>query len=127
MCIESFFMALSVLISLPVPRPALVVGSSHQGDVEQGSSVTLTCNATLFSTLASVQLMWGTPRVISEDEASRFKTATTDSGLRTKLTISDVRTEDKGVYVCTLKGLDNGHEVTANRSITLSVGKLSIT
>ena len=45
------------------------------------------------------------------------------------LTISDVREEDEGVYVCTLRGLDiNGEPVTVNQSIAISViGKYTVT
>ena len=105
------------------PVPTLAVSSIPQGQVEEGSSVTLTCNATLFSPSNSVQLMWGKPQVINTDTDSRYKISETSSGLNysINITISDVRSEDEGEYVCTLLG--SGSDMNYNKSISLSVGK----
>ena len=103
----------------------LVLSSSTpQGEVEIGSSVVLTCVATLHSELDSVAITWGGPQTISTSDDSKHKIVEESSGLvySSDLTVLDVREEDEGVYVCTVSGVDiNRLQVSANNSTSISV------
>ena len=62
--------------------------------------------------------------MINTNDESKHRIVQTSSGMQhlSNLTVSDVRKEDGGQYVCTLTGLgSNGQQIRTSNSITVGV------
>ena len=114
-----------------VPRPTVTTAVAPADVLLIGSSVVLTCTATLdphVDSLSSVTIAWVGPRPFSGGQDSIVESG---FGLNynSTLTISEVAQEDEGVYACTVRvfGGSNVLGTTVTESTSISVlGKTDI-
>ena len=100
----------------PVPRPTVTLSANPPGTLNLSSSVTLTCEATLDSQVEEIEeleisLTWGGPRVISDDDDSKFSII--ESAHTSNLTILSVDNGDEGEYMCTVVVSRGGNVLSA--------------
>ena len=88
-----------------VPKPTLTVSAYPSGTINVASSITLTCEAKLYTradALQSASLSWEGPRVISDEPLYSISESVFRFKHTSNLTISHVEREDEGKYTCTL-------------------------
>lgn len=111
---------ISLLFPSSVPRPTVIISSNTPTTLITGSSVTLTCVATIdphVDVLGQVVISWGGPRPVRGIESGFGLTYTSN------LTISDVGREDDGEYTCTVRVVGGVRVLgaTVTKSISISV------
>jgi hypothetical protein len=99
-----------------VPRPTVTLSANPPGTLNPSSSVTLTCEATLDSQVEEIEdlaisLTWGGPRVISDDDDSKFSII--ESAHTSNLMILSVDNGDEGEYMCTVVVSRGGNVLSA--------------
>ena len=91
-------------------KPTLALFASPTGILNTGSSVTLTCEATLVSevNVDSLLISWDGPKVLRGGET--YNITESHSGLRysSRLYIWNLEKADEGEYSCTLSDSDVG-------------------
>lgn len=104
-----------------VPQPLVTVNATNI----RGSSVILTCEATLnpqIDVVRSISLSWGGPRILISDEP--YSVVESGFGLHysSSLTIFNFKKRDKGEYTCTVRVAGSTHILGA--VITKSISEL---
>ena len=111
----------------------MTLSANPPGTLNPSSSVTLTCEATFDSQVEEIEdlavsLTWGGPRVISDDDDSKFSII--ESAHTSNLMIHNVDNGDEGEYMCTVVVSRGGNVLSApvTEHIYISVlGEHSIT
>jgi hypothetical protein len=108
----------SFYLRVYVPEPML--SASPTGIQKPGSSVNLTCEATLPSEVDSLEIIWNGPRISRfSDDAYSITESHSDLQYTSLLNIQNLEQADEGNYTCTFENFDLG--TIFNGSIFLDV------
>ena len=101
-----------------VPEP--ILSASPTGIQKPGSSVNLTCEATLPSEVDSLKIIWNGPRISRfRNDAYNITESHSDLEYTSLLNIQNLEEADEGNYTCTFENFDLG--TIFNGSIFLDV------